>query len=99
MYRKWLFKDFFSKKKSNLTVHLRASHEGLRPFICTIEGCTKDFKHKYQLDKHLNNHDKEVETDEVKVNKKRKIDKKEIVINSIIGLPSYSTPVVPGYFY
>ncbi|KAJ0974887.1 hypothetical protein J5N97_016852 [Dioscorea zingiberensis] len=38
--------------KSNLRKHLKAVHEGLRPFTCRVSGCRKKFPYKHVRDNH-----------------------------------------------
>ncbi|KAI5847547.1 hypothetical protein BZA05DRAFT_405174 [Tricharina praecox] len=40
-------------KKSNLTIHTRTVHKGLKPFPCTEPGCDKRFGHKAVLARHI----------------------------------------------
>eukprot|EP00249_Psilotum_nudum_P020218 c27607_g1_i6 orf=403-1119(+) len=39
-------------KSSNLNKHYNVVHTGDRPFICTVEGCSKTFAYRHVRDKH-----------------------------------------------
>ncbi|KAJ3090309.1 Strongly-conserved Zn-finger binding protein (TFIIIA) [Quaeritorhiza haematococci] len=52
-------KSFMSAKSR--TVHIRSVHEGLRPHVCTTEGCGARFAHKHLLVRHRRLHQRQEE--------------------------------------
>jgi hypothetical protein len=43
-------------QKGNLNVHIRVTHLGLRPYVCTFPGCEQSFAYKHLLNRHLHTH-------------------------------------------
>ena len=41
-----------NSRSNNLKQHVDEKHLGLRPFLCTAEGCNEAFKRKYELNAH-----------------------------------------------
>lgn len=40
---------------SNLVTHKRVIHEGLRPFVCEVDGCNETFGYKNCYERHMRN--------------------------------------------
>jgi hypothetical protein len=45
-------------------VHIRATHMGLKPHVCTVEGCGQAYGHKHLLVRHMRTHNRDTVEDE-----------------------------------
>lgn len=44
------------RQKSNVKIHIRVDHLGLKPFVCTVDGCHETFAYKHKMVRHTRSH-------------------------------------------
>jgi hypothetical protein len=52
-----------------LKIHIRATHEGIKPFVCNVENCGMRFAHKHMLIRHNRVHEKKPDQEHKKKRK------------------------------